>query len=865
MNLKKVILTLSIMSMLVSPFTVMAAGNNVPTTTVAGEASVSASEDPEATQEEGLLDETHNNNDEATNKILEEMSDDLKENTDEIFEAKEEQITENIMESVKDLSTPITTDSNSTRWVPDQSRTCTKKFKLSGNETKKFEFFYTANCNQAPEITFLAPSGEILRVGEDSITDTFGFISRINYPVTGFNDLRVSHVYLTTLDDFASGTWTMSYYIDESIREFIVKEAKAEDGWVDFTEDYRSAPIQVISWYLDFENSPFEVKNIRDICSRDRSVPESNFLTEHIEQPKEARDFTDIILLGFIVAILATIILVVFLIYRIDGAYKEKRDYEIRQENKNLKIKKRKDNEKLGTYMDPYSTMYTDDEVDAMSYTVDYHMVEEEKHFVPSMDIKEGQKIKAVAPVRKKVKPVPEETAKESTKDAAEGITEEVVKDVAVAGVAVAAAGVAIGEAASNIIEEGEDVFNTMPSDAPAEDTNKKKVRTKKEKKVKEKKKGPKERKPREKRVKGYKAVPVGVDTISENKNPVEETADEPITEEINNSDKKEKKTKEKKSFSLFGKKKNKKNENEEKIPEENPVSENNKEESEPLLDGGFSDAVEETENTSDESVKAEEGKPESENITLEEEVTRSLKEKDESPEEDVVVAVEEPAADKNPSFQFSFGSTVSEEDDYSDETNETFFNPIEEPSGEAVVEESSNTEETPVEDKSAKDKILNEVNKAKDTAKSGIELLSKEASFLSSMADELVFNKKERAKDETGESSYYLKNFPEDAKAIDEEERLKEEALKRKEEEGKLKESAFEKDSFLAATEEKPAFDIVNSINESLLPQKTDENEEKSEEPVKEEVVKKSIPAWQITASNDTEDDDDDDELYIF
>lgn len=331
----------------------------------------------------------------STSVVTSAVSEETESKVDEIIETA-------IRDTIEESQTENSVSSSTTRWIPDDTRTTTMPFIMNTGEVKKFEIFYTASATEEPIVRFLTPEGLVLNAGSDTLAADLYFVTRKDYTVSNYPNIKYMNVYINPLLDNEAGEWTASFTIGEDVTEFVVLEAKADDGWEDFIEDYKSSPKEVKLWYIA-QGSMLSVSDIKPICLRDNRIPESNNLSTYVEPPKEKKSIFPTVIVLIIIAIIGGVGGTVFLYKRILKANKEKREHEINIENKQIKRKKKKENENLSKFFTTYTDDYSDNNVDEDSHTVDYHIEEKEEHFVPTTDNSDTTPIKAEVRTKRRI------------------------------------------------------------------------------------------------------------------------------------------------------------------------------------------------------------------------------------------------------------------------------------------------------------------------------------------------------------------------------------------------------------------------------------------------------------------------------
>ena len=331
----------------------------------------------------------------STSAVTSAVSEETESKVDEIIETA-------IRDTIEESQTENSVSSSTTRWIPDDTRTTTMPFIMNTGEVKKFEIFYTASATEEPIVRFLTPEGLVLNAGSDTLAADLYFVTRKDYTVSNYPNIKYMNVYINPLLDNEAGEWTASFTIGEDVTEFVVLEAKADEGWEDFIEDYKSSPKEVKLWYIA-QGSMLSVSDIKPICLRDNRIPESNNLSTYVEPPKEKKSIFPTVIVLIIIAIIGGVGGTVFLYKRILKANKEKREHEINIENKQIKRKKKKENENLSKFFTTYTDDYSDNNVDEDSHTVDYHIEEKEEHFVPTTDNTDTTPIKAEVRTKRRI------------------------------------------------------------------------------------------------------------------------------------------------------------------------------------------------------------------------------------------------------------------------------------------------------------------------------------------------------------------------------------------------------------------------------------------------------------------------------
>lgn len=156
----------------------------------------------------------------------------------------------------------------------------------------RFEIFYSAG-SPLPEIIFIDASGNYYQVGIDNdVIET-----RDKNQIPGHSDLRYAVVYIKS-PELTSG-WTAQISVDSSLHEFMFAKTSVPTGWDSLTEEYRTAPEELLLWGLRY--SEYNESGLFAVIENVDYKPETNYLTTADAPTPPQINYTKIIVILFII------------------------------------------------------------------------------------------------------------------------------------------------------------------------------------------------------------------------------------------------------------------------------------------------------------------------------------------------------------------------------------------------------------------------------------------------------------------------------------------------------------------------------------------------------------------------------------
>lgn len=336
-----------------------------PTEETSEEGSDYSMEDEESSSEE---------NTEENSEETEENGDEQTEEPEEVEEPKEENPYEKPEEEKSEVER--------LRWDISEGMPRTKTFNIPvPSHTIRMEFFYSAKA-PAPIYNFRSTYGSVYGSNntKDRFTDgDFTFLKRVGLPVNDYSDMRYDVVYISNPPD--TGKWELTIILDEDETEFFALSSAVPENWETMRTDYKTAPIEILTWAIDSTVSSYKASDITQIVARENPPAGDNI--QAVPAPTEEPFFTPIRIAVF--ALIITVAIVAFLIFKVNKDTKEKAETIQRKriEKANTKFSQLKKNEddSLEEYMNSFSDDYTDDEVDIENYfsSNDQELEREEK------------------------------------------------------------------------------------------------------------------------------------------------------------------------------------------------------------------------------------------------------------------------------------------------------------------------------------------------------------------------------------------------------------------------------------------------------------------------------------------------------
>lgn len=244
-----------------------------------------------------------------------------------------------------------------TRWNRNPEETSVTRQTYIGSGTTKIEIFYSSSVD-SPQILLQAPSKKIYHPGATTAYEDTLIVYRKGYVVADYPDIKYDILYISESQD--PGMWDIAFTVEDKIDEFMVITARVADDWENFHTDYKTAPTDIIIWEMS-QTSHYTANDITSIVAKDDVIP-TNHITETVVIETKSSSPIILTVIGVIILVIIGTAVALVSVHRAGKVKNKEKSDAIKNANKRLRLKKKKENEMLDKVLEALEYQYSDDD-----------------------------------------------------------------------------------------------------------------------------------------------------------------------------------------------------------------------------------------------------------------------------------------------------------------------------------------------------------------------------------------------------------------------------------------------------------------------------------------------------------------------